>query len=65
LEIEDVTYPRTTYYELTMSSTENYTFVCPECARSITVDSSTKDALIDHGCVVCGSVVSSDVFTPV
>ncbi|SHL03230.1 MULTISPECIES: DUF7560 family zinc ribbon protein [Haladaptatus] len=48
-----------------MSRTENYTFVCPECARSTTVDSAMKDALLDHGCAVCGSVVSSDVFTPV
>ncbi|WP_458209947.1 DUF7560 family zinc ribbon protein [Haladaptatus sp. NG-SE-30] len=47
-----------------MSSTENYTFVCPKCTESITVDTEMRAALIDNGCVICGSTVSSYGFTP-
>lgn len=40
-----------------------YTFVCPGCEESITVNESMKTAMIDRGCVLCGSGVSSEAFT--
>lgn len=45
-----------------MGSSEEYTFVCPDCAQSITVNASMREALVDNGCVVCGSGVSEDDF---
>ncbi|MFB6130910.1 MAG: hypothetical protein ABEJ28_08830 [Salinigranum sp.] len=48
-----------------MSGTEEYNFVCPACAESITVNASMKEALIEHGCVICGSSVSANAFTSV
>ncbi|WP_312907411.1 DUF7560 family zinc ribbon protein [Natronosalvus caseinilyticus] len=41
-----------------MSASEDYRFVCPECAQAITVNASMRDALVENGCVVCGSTVS-------
>jgi predicted RNA-binding Zn-ribbon protein involved in translation (DUF1610 family) len=46
-----------------MSSSVDYNFVCPECAESITVNASMKEALLDHGCVICGTTVTKSAFT--
>lgn len=46
-----------------MGSGEEYIFVCSECEESMEVNDSMKDALIENGCVICGSPVSSDEFT--
>ena len=40
-----------------------FTFVCPECEESIAVDDPMKDALVENGCVVCGSPVTPAAFT--
>jgi predicted RNA-binding Zn-ribbon protein involved in translation (DUF1610 family) len=47
-----------------MEKTEEYRFVCPECAESIAVNEQMKDAIVDHGCVICGTQISSDAFSP-
>ncbi|WP_416838616.1 hypothetical protein [Haloferax sp. DFSO52] len=41
----------------------DYTFVCPECGESMVVNGSMRDALIENGCVVCTSSVSSQSFS--
>lgn len=46
-----------------MSCSETHTFVCPGCTESISVDAGMRDALIEHGCVVCGTAVSPSAFT--
>lgn len=47
----------------TMTATEDYTFVCPECGESLSVNDSMRNALIDNGCVICGSSVQDEAFT--
>lgn len=39
-----------------------FTFRCPECGESMTVNASMREALLDHGCVICGSALPSDAF---
>lgn len=41
-----------------MTSPGTHTFVCPECHRSIEVDSAMRATLLDVGCVVCGAPVT-------
>ena len=48
-----------------MTDSTDYTFVCPECAESMLVNDSMRDALIDYGCVICGSDVRQQAFDPV
>ena len=47
-----------------MGEVAEYDFRCPECAESIEVNASMRDALIDNGCVVCGAAVSAAAFSP-
>lgn len=42
---------------------ENYTFVCPKCDESLEVNASMKDALLERGCVICGTPVTETAFT--
>jgi predicted RNA-binding Zn-ribbon protein involved in translation (DUF1610 family) len=46
-----------------MTATEDYTFVCPECGESLSVNDSMREALIANGCVICGSSVPEGSFT--
>ena len=46
-----------------MSDSEEFTFVCPECGESLAVNGSMKDALIDNGCVICGTDLSAGAFS--
>ncbi|WP_442904975.1 DUF7560 family zinc ribbon protein [Haladaptatus sp. CMSO5] len=48
-----------------MSIERDLTFSCPECGESLVVNASMRDALIDNGCVICGSAVSSSAFSTV
>jgi len=41
----------------------NYAFVCPRCDESLEVNASMRDALIERGCVVCGTRVTAEAFT--
>lgn len=45
-----------------MSPGDDYTFVCPVCGESMSVNAPMRDALIENGCVICGSSVSTDAF---
>lgn len=47
-----------------MSDTEEYRFVCPGCGESIRVNAAMRDALTNNGCVLCGTSVSANAFTP-
>ncbi|WP_255170920.1 DUF7560 family zinc ribbon protein [Natrononativus amylolyticus] len=47
-----------------MSTSEDYTFVCPGCSQSIAVNASMRDALVENGCAICGTPVSRDAFEP-
>jgi len=47
-----------------MSETVAFTFVCPACGESLEVNASMRDALIDKGCVICGTAVTSEAFNP-
>jgi rRNA maturation protein Nop10 len=46
-----------------MSASEEYTFVCPDCGESMAVNPAMRDALLENGCVVCGSAVSPAAFS--
>jgi predicted nucleic acid-binding Zn ribbon protein len=45
-----------------MSQSVEYRFECPECAESIDVNESMKDAIQAHGCVVCGTKALDGAF---
>jgi endogenous inhibitor of DNA gyrase (YacG/DUF329 family) len=42
---------------------EEYTFVCPECNEHLEVNNSMKTALLERGCVICGTPVTEEAFT--
>jgi len=42
---------------------EMYAFVCPECTESLEVDRGMKDALVQHGCIICDASLTADAFT--
>ena len=44
---------------------EQYTFLCPECAETLAVNRPMRDALIERGCVICGTAVTPEAFTVV
>lgn len=46
-----------------MNTGVEYLFVCPVCEETIDVNSSMKDALVENGCVICGSSVSQAAFS--
>ncbi|AFK18191.1 MULTISPECIES: DUF7560 family zinc ribbon protein [Haloferax] len=46
-----------------MSDSADYTFVCPECAESMLVNDSMRDALLDNGCVICSASLTQDAFS--
>jgi transcription elongation factor Elf1 len=48
-----------------MSPGDDYTFVCPACGESMSVNAAMREALVANGCVICGSPVSPDDFTAV
>ena len=45
-----------------MGASTAITFVCPVCDERFPVEAATRDALLSHGCVVCGAVVTEDSF---
>jgi transcription elongation factor Elf1 len=45
-----------------MATGPDYTFACPECNECISVNGSMRDALVENGCVVCGTSVTPTVF---
>lgn len=51
------------YWVAMTSSGDDLTFVCPGCGESLAVNVAMKEALIDNGCVICGTDVSSGAFS--
>jgi hypothetical protein len=45
-----------------MSGSEGYTVVCPACEESIAVNEAMRTALLDSGCVICGTEISTEAF---
>lgn len=46
-----------------MSPGDEYTFVCPDCGESMSVNASMRDALVANGCVVCSAPVTEKDFS--
>lgn len=42
---------------------DTFRFVCPACGESMEVDPMIRAALIDNGCLICGSEVSDNAFS--
>ncbi len=42
---------------------DEYEFLCPDCGEGLVVNASMKDALVDRGCVICGTDVEPSNFT--
>ncbi len=42
---------------------KEYVFFCPQCSESLEVNDSMRDALLEKGCVICGTTVTTDAFT--
>lgn len=40
-----------------------YRFACPECEETLEVNGPMREALLDRGCVICGSAVSPRAFS--
>lgn len=38
-------------------------FTCPVCGETLRVNPAMRDSLVEHGCVMCTSVVTADDFT--
>jgi predicted RNA-binding Zn-ribbon protein involved in translation (DUF1610 family) len=46
-----------------MAVTDAHTFTCAECGEAIDVNASMREALISHGCVICGATVTDADFS--
>jgi hypothetical protein len=46
-----------------MTASEEFTFVCPDCGESMEVNPAMKDALLENGCVVCGTELTPAAFS--
>lgn len=47
----------------TMADPASYQYDCPVCAESIAVNEAMREALIEHGCVSCGSALTDEAFS--
>jgi endogenous inhibitor of DNA gyrase (YacG/DUF329 family) len=41
-----------------------FEFSCPACGETLRVNGSMRSTLIERGCVVCGTVVTTGAFSP-
>lgn len=41
-----------------------FSFRCPSCEESLTVNGAMRAALVERGCVVCGAELTLAAFTP-
>lgn len=48
-----------------MAEGDEYEFRCGECAETISVNASMREALLEHGCVICGAPVTESSFVVV
>jgi predicted RNA-binding Zn-ribbon protein involved in translation (DUF1610 family) len=46
-----------------MGAGANLTFRCPGCGEAMMVNEPMREALLDHGCVVCGTALSPSAFS--
>jgi hypothetical protein len=46
-----------------MGGGSTLTFHCSACGESMTVNGPMRDALLEQGCVVCGTPVSRSAFS--
>ena len=44
--------------------TAEFSFRCPSCEESLTVNGPMRAALVERGCVVCGADLTPAAFTP-
>jgi predicted RNA-binding Zn-ribbon protein involved in translation (DUF1610 family) len=47
-----------------MDDDGEFEFECPSCGETLTVNESMKTALVENGCVVCGSGLTVEAFDP-
>jgi DNA-directed RNA polymerase subunit RPC12/RpoP len=45
-----------------MGQQTEFQYVCAECGETIAVNAAMRDALIEHGCIICGAAVSETAF---
>jgi predicted RNA-binding Zn-ribbon protein involved in translation (DUF1610 family) len=45
-----------------MKRDDEFEFGCPACGETLTVNDSMRVALIENGCVVCGTGLTADAF---
>ena len=43
--------------------TAEFSFRCPSCEESLTVNGAMRAALVDRGCVVCGAELTAAAFS--
>lgn len=48
-----------------MANPVTYQYVCPVCEETIEVNEGMREALLEHGCVLCGSDVSTEAFAKI
>ncbi|WP_199243725.1 MULTISPECIES: DUF7560 family zinc ribbon protein [Haloplanus] len=46
-----------------MTGGTELTFHCPSCGESMAVNAPMREALLNHGCVVCGTAVPRSAFS--
>lgn len=42
-----------------------FQFYCTECESTLTIDSETKEALEERGCILCGATATPDAFSTI
>lgn len=45
-----------------MCDSDEYELACPACDERLTVNESMRAALLENGCVVCGSDLTAEAF---
>ena len=57
----------TTIRQPTMSEspTDDYAFECSDCGEEFEVNPGMREALLTHGCPVCGASVDNEAFTSI
>lgn len=55
----------TTHRESTMSDpiSDDHVFECPDCGERIEMNAGMRQAVLDHGCPICGASVTEAAFS--
>lgn len=51
-------------FTMPADSTDDFEFDCPDCGECFEVNPGMRDAMLEHGCPICGADVSETAFTP-